>query len=63
MMYAKTFLAAVALFQVSASLPLEQDTGLLQRHDEPCNQVREHVAKWMSDNNIGMYQLSRELSH
>jgi hypothetical protein len=63
MMYTKIFVAAVALFQLSASLPLDQDTGgLLERHNEPCNQIREDVAKWMSDNNIGMYQSSRDLS-
>jgi hypothetical protein len=62
MMYTKIFVVAVALFQLSASLPLDQDTGLLERHNEPCNQIRERVAKWMSDNNIGMYQSSRDLS-
>lgn len=60
-MQKRLFAAVAALFQLSASLPLDQGTSLLQRHDEPCNRVREHVAKWMSDNNIGMYQISRVL--
>jgi hypothetical protein len=52
-MYIKLLIIAASLFLLCACLPLDSRNALRLRKDEPCKQVRDQVAKWMSENGIG----------
>jgi hypothetical protein len=45
--------AVASLITLGAGLSLDGHHGLNLRSDEPCKQVRDQAAKWMSDNGIG----------
>ncbi|EAQ91769.1 hypothetical protein CHGG_00004 [Chaetomium globosum CBS 148.51] len=47
-----TTIAAVAVLSVCFGAPLDARHAETQEYEEPCKQVRNHVAKWMSENNI-----------
>ncbi len=45
---------AASLLPLCAGVPtFHLPGGLRLRKDEPCRQIRDEVAKWMSDNHIG----------
>ncbi|KAH6844535.1 hypothetical protein B0I37DRAFT_312394 [Chaetomium sp. MPI-CAGE-AT-0009] len=51
-MHLKALVVAVAVLPVCSGVPLDSRQDATRHGEEPCKQVRDHVAKWMSDNNI-----------
>lgn len=52
-MHPKSLAVAASLIPLGAGLSPEGYHALKLRSDEPCKQVRDRAAKWMSDNGIG----------
>jgi hypothetical protein len=52
-------IATVAVVaQLATGNPLANVQGLFGRKEEPCKQVRDAVARWISDNHIGTSPVS-----